>query len=65
MSFQRPDRPSLLAPRWEDRWALVLGGPMTRPGPLCPKFAGSDPAQDLAVGETSAGPLGLLLRPGS
>lgn len=35
---------------WKGRWALVLGGPVTGRGPLCPRLA--DPVQGLAVGET-------------
>lgn len=50
MSFQGPDRLSLLAPRWKGRWGLVLGGPATRRGPLYPRLA--EFVQGLPVGET-------------
>lgn len=50
MSFQGPDRLSLLAPRWKGRWGLVLGAPATRRGPLYPRLA--EFVQGLPVGET-------------
>lgn len=39
MTFPRPHRPSFLAPGWEDRWTLLLGGSVTRRGPLGPGLA--------------------------
>lgn len=33
MAFQRTYKPSLLTQGWEDQWALLPGGPMTRLGP--------------------------------
>lgn len=66
MAFQRPQGPSLLAPGWEDRWALFPGGAMTHRGALCPSTRGLRPCSGLVSPRgLSAGPLGLSIAPWS